>query len=719
MAKTPDQSILQEAKDRFESCLSYYGEEYERGEEDYRFVMGITQWPPAVRAQRVKEGRPCLQQNELLPFVHQTINDIRQTRPSVNVLPVDDGADKITAEVLKGMIRNIETQSDASTAYDTAADNAIKAGYGWIRINTKYVSEESFDKEIEIKRVLNFQSVMLDPNCQEIDGSDAEYGFVYDVLTRDEFKRLYPKADPVNWTDFKGQEKWCDGDTVVIAEYFYKDYKNETIALLDDGSVVAERDVPEGVEPVKTRTVRIPSVKWCKLTAAEVLEETDWPGIYIPLIPVYGEETFYDNKRRIYSLIHQAKDPQQRLNYWISANTEIVAMAPRAPFIGPVGTFATHQAKWQSANTQTQAFLEYDVVYGENGEALPGPSRQQPPMGSPAMFQETLAATQGIKATLGIYDASLGAPSNEKSGKAIIARQQEGDNATFHFVDNQAKSIAFVGRQLVDLIPKVCTTAQIVRVLGDDGEPQNIPVNQPVVEQDGQIVPMTQENANAGRRFKIALDAGKYDVVCVVGPSYATKRQETAAQLVDLATKDPRLMEVAGDIIIESLDVDKADEIADRIRRAMPPNIVGGKDPAQQQLAQAATQIEGMQQQIVTLTEKLKEKQDNQQAENAYKMRDLDLKAKQIEIDAAKAAAEIAQIQAQAAVPPQAMEAVISTMETLDSRISDISEAVAHMLDHHEQQLMQQPTDVVAAPVLPNLGQEATGGPQPPVEGNL
>ncbi len=692
--ENPDDALLAEAKERFTTAISFWGEEYDRAEFDTKFAFGVNQWPDAVRARREKEGRPCLQENQLLPFIHQVLNDIRQTRPAINVLPADDKADKETARILKGMTRNIENQSNADNVYDTGAQSAIQGGYGYLRVGKRYADDVSFKQELYLDRVVNFQSVVPDCNAQSMDGTDWEYCFIYDKLPRKQFEKEYPKANPVSWQDFKQNgTTWCDEEVILIAEYFYKVYTDVELALLPDGQTVALKDVPEGVKPVATRTARVPSVKWCKLTGAEVLEKTDWDGIYIPIVPVYGEEVFFDGKRRFYSLIHQGIDPQMRVNYWISANTEMVALQPKAPYIGAKGSFKTHSDKWASANNETFAFLEYDLVTLENGQIAPPPQRQQPPQGSAAMFQETLSAIQGVKNTLGIFDASLGRAGNETSGRAIIARQQEGDNATFHFVDNLATSIRQVGRILVDLIPKVYTGAQIVRIIGDDGEEKNVPINQSALKVGEEIMPITP--GVRGEIIPIDPSVGKYDVVCVVGPSYATKRQEAAAQLTELSKADPRLMEVAGDIIIQSLDVEGADRIADRIKKAMPPQYQDDNgDPSQQALQQASQQIQEMQLVIQQMEQALAAKNSDAEFDKEIKRKELELKAEDLQIKAAETMAKVQQMQMQSAGQQESKVAIATLMQTiaeLQSNFDDVSEAMDLLIGHHEQQMMPPP----------------------------
>lgn len=365
-----DSELLEKAKKHFALCEEFYNTEYERGEDDLEFLLG-KQWFDADISKRQLDGRPCLTENRVLAFAHQVINDIRQSRPAINIIPVDNNSDVETAKILRGIIRNIEVQSSADNVYDTGAWNALSTGYGWIRVNTKYASNDSFDQELELIRIPDFQSVMIDPNSKQMDGSDADYGFVFEDISREAFEDLYPDADPISFND-KNNRNWCNENTVRVCEYFYKEYEDKDIYLLPDGTVTDEKT--KGF--VDKRTVRIPKVKWCKLTSKEILEKTDWLGEYIPLVPVYGEEFWVEGKRRCYSLVSQAKDSQRRFNYWLTATTELIALAPKAPFIGVTGQFATDGKRWARANNETFPYLEYDPVEMPNGQLASAPQRQ-------------------------------------------------------------------------------------------------------------------------------------------------------------------------------------------------------------------------------------------------------------------------------------------------------------------------------------------------------
>ena len=578
---------------KYEACLSFWDEIYERGGEDVDFVLG-NQWDDESKA--VRKGRPCLTENRMMPFVNQVLNQIRQAKPSIIPKPVDERADIDTAEILRGVIRNIETTSDADTVYDTASRNSVMGSVGWIKICTQYAGYNTFDQDIRLERIQNFKSVMLDPNHTRQDGSDAEYGFVINDVDKEVFKAKYPDA-VCNGFNLAG---WEGEDTLRVAEYFYKVHEEKTLVEFEyttlNGparSIRLKDEVPEGAVIIQERKTKICKIKYAKVTATEIVEEGSFAGEYIPLVPVYGFEAFTEGKRTFFSLINQAKDPQRMLNYWNSARAEIVALQPKAPFVGAVGQFRSYSDVWASANTSNVPFIEYDAVTTPEGVPLPAPTRQAPPVSSPTLMQESAMAADSIKAALGMYDASLGAQTADISGKAIISRQMQGDNATFHFIDNLSVAIRHVGRILIGLIPIIYTGQRIIRILGEDGKDSMVPLNQPVVKVGNEYKPVGQV-ADAQVSRMVSFDAGKYDVVVEVGASYATKRQELANAIVEIARINPEIMNVAGDLFMKSLDVPYAEDIAKRIRSTMNPALLGDDLEAQrlQQLTAAVQELQ-------------------------------------------------------------------------------------------------------------------------------
>lgn len=590
------EAFLQLARERFQLAQDAEFDIRDAALEDLRFRIG-DQWPEHLRAERAADRRPTLTVNRLPQFLKQICNEQRQNRPAIQVSPVDDHSDPETAEIMQGMTRHIEAQSSADVAYDTAFEFAATMGFGWFRILTDYCDEESFDLDARIEAIQNPFTVYIDPAAKRADRSDMQWAFVIEDILEADYKAQYPDSELAGLPDMGSigdrAPAWLSGGFIRVAEYFRIETQRRTLCLLADGSKAFEDELPEGVQVVRTRPVDIPTVKWSKINAVEELEASDFPSKYIPLVPVLGDEINVDGKRHLIGIIRYAKDAQRAYNYWTSAKTEMIALAPRAPYIGAEGQFEGHEAAWSAANSKNLAFLQYKRV-GLNGELAPPPQRQnyEPPI--QAISMALAQATDDLKATTGIYDASLGAQGNEQSGRAILARQQEGDTANFHFLDNLARSIRHCGRILIDMIPRVYDTPRVTRIIGEDQAAKTVQINAPF--------------AQGGKEKIFDLSVGKYDVTVAVGPSYASKRQQAVEAMLELTKAYPQLAEIAGDLLVSNMDWPGAKKIAERLKKLLPPQLQDEGDDgapqippqAQKQLAEQGGLIEQL---TATLTE--------------------------------------------------------------------------------------------------------------------
>ena len=610
--------ILRDAREAFERASAHEAEIREEARDDLRFARLGEQWPEKVRRDRELDGRPCLTINRLPAFIRQVVNDARLNKPAIVCHPVDDGADPQTAEIFNGLIRHIEQSSDAEVAYDTALDFAVTCGFGYFRINTRYARDDSFEQDIVIERVADPFSVYGDPDSTAADSSDWNTAFVLDSLPRAAFEARWKGAEAANWSAgaYGGlAEAWGDGERVTVAEFWRREAAARKIVALSDGQVIelaayeAQKGLFDalGVTVVGSpREVAGHRVVQHVVTGAEVLETVEWAGRFIPLVPVYGEELRIDGRRRLRSLVRDAKDPQRMFNYWRTTTTELVALAPKASFIGRKGAFETDAEKWATANVQTHAYLEYDG---------PEPPMRQPFAGVPAgALQEALNASDDMKAIMGLHDASLGARSNETSGRAIMARQREGDVSTFHYIDNLSRAIRHAGRILIDLIPKVYAAPRVVRVLGPSGDAKLAAVNQPVAVREADAQGQVRE---VKRIYDLSV--GKYDLTVRSGPSFTSRRDEAATQMIELIRAYPAAAPVIGDLLARNLDWPGADEIAQRLSSLLPAQL-RGEAP---ELGQARAAIETLSQTLAQTQARL----DALQRDRAHEARRLEIEA--------------------------------------------------------------------------------------------
>jgi hypothetical protein len=638
--------VLETMRHRMQMALSAYSDSREDELDDLRFMAGSPdnqyQWPADVLATRGSvqgqtiNARPCLTINKLPQHVRQVTNDQRQNRPAGKVIPVDSQADPEMAEIFEGMVRHIEYISDADVAYDTACDNQVTFGEGYIRILTEYCDENTFDQDIKIGRVRNSFSVYMDPTIQDPCGADAKWCFITEDISKDEYGRLFPDAAPVTSIQAQGVgdqslAMWVSESMIRIAEYFYIEESLQTLNMYP-GGVTAFQGSPEakqlemmGLQPVRTRRANRKQVKWIKTNGYEILEESDWAGKHIPVVRVIGNEFEIDGRVYVSGLVRNAKDAQRMYNYWVSQEAEMLALAPKAPFIGYGGQFEGYEHQWKTANTTNWPYLEVnpDVTDG-SGAVLPLPQRAMPPMAQQGLIAAKMGAADDIKATTGQYDSSIGATSNERSGKAILARERQGDTGTYHFVDNLARAVRYVTRQIVDLIPKIYDTQRVARIIGLDGETKMVQIdpNQPmpvrkIQDQNGVVV---QKIYNPS--------VGKYDVRVTTGPNYMTKRQESMEAMAQILQGNPNLWAVAGDLFVKNMDWPGAQEMAARLARTIDPKLLEDEDDSPA-LQAANQQIQAMGQEMNQLHQMLMQVNQSMEAQE-LRIKEYDAETKRI-----------------------------------------------------------------------------------------
>ena len=598
--------------------------------EDLKFAAG-DQWPTEIQNSRNLEARPCLTINKIDPYIRQVTNQQRQARPRIKVHGTNTSSNEKLAEILTGVIRHIEVNSDADQAYDTAFDYSVRMGWGYFRVITDYIRDDSFDQEIYIRPIDNPFTVYFDPNSILPDGSDADRCLITTVIEKKIFQEMYPNAELGSFT-YRGtgddSAEWIMKDDIRIAEYFYTERKAAKLVQLSDGTSVYKDELPDqailamaGITIVSERESMRKQIKWCKLTAMEVLEERDWPGKYIPIVPVYGQQLVIESKRKKYGLVRNAKDPQRMLNFWQTSITESVALAPKAKWLMAEGQDEGHEMEWASANIKSSPVLRYKQKDIEGVPAQP-PTRLQPEPPPAGILAASASINNDLQAVLGIFDPNQ-MPSGNLSGKAINGQQQQIDLTNFHYFDNLTRSIRYAGKILLDLIPKIYDHERVMRIIGYDNQPELVVLNQRTVDDAGVT--------------KILNDVtvGEYDVVMETGPGYNSKRQEAVANMMPLLAASPDLMKVAGDLIFRNMDFPGADIIADRLAASNPLANVDEKSDippqVQMQLAQSKQMMEQMQQQMQQMDMIIKSRADvvamQQEGETKRKLMDVTSRA--------------------------------------------------------------------------------------------
>lgn len=609
--------------------------------EDLEFLAG-DQWDQNIKGQRDAEGRPALTVNRLPQFVRQVTNEQRQSKPAITVSPVDDKSDIQTAETYQGVIRNIEYTSNADAAYAAGGQSAAITGLGYWDVCAEYEDEKSFEQRLTIRRIGNPLSVVMDPGAKELAGDDARWTIHSTDVSTAEWNSMHPGTEAPKGSGWEGQgdsaASWVAKDGVRIHEYRYITEEPDTLIEVPPG--IFTEDMPDGgaaleseLEPdvaqalkasgANTRPTTRRKACWAKIAGDEVIDKGEFAGKYLQLVRVVGTELDIDGVTIYEGIVRHAKDTQRMLNYFVSAEAEAIALAPKAPFLGTPKQIEGHETLWENANQRPLSYLPF------NPDPLwpSAPQRVMAEANVSAITNARMQAADDLKAVTGIYDGQLGARSNETSGKAILARQSQGQTANFHFQDNLAMAIRYTGRILVDLIPKIYTGPRVLRILGEDTtKHEMVPVNQP-----GEF---------RGEQVHIDLNAGRYDVAVSMGPSYHSRRQEAAAQMFELVKANPAVGQWAGDLLVESMDIPGGKAIAERLRKMLPPEIrpADEKQPPPQVLAQQLQQLQQQHEQLVTALNEAHDKLDRNAQDNEMKWQ---IEAMKVHADLLKTAATL------------------------------------------------------------------------------
>jgi hypothetical protein len=534
-----------------------------------RFASGENQWPTSIQVQRDLENRPCLTINKTDAFCRQVINQMRQQRPRMTVHPVGDGADVDKAEVIKGVLRHIEVNSNADVAYDTANEFQVRAGRGYLRVANRYVSEDSFDQDIFIDAVDNPLTVFYDPESTQPDGLDAEKVLVVTMMRRDDFKRRWPNADPCDFRTLADGDTadWANDTEVRVGEFWVVEKVIDTLVEYSNGWTGFKSKISQAVvDGLKLTVVRErPSyrrqVRVHLCSAKEVLDSKDWPGRYIPIIPVYGNRLNINGEVQISGMVENLVDPQRMYNFWRTSEAEIVALAPKAPWVMAEGQMEGHEGEWEQANKKSFSVLTYKVLYDEAGNALPPPQRQAPQPIPAANLTAANNAAEDMKAVAGLYDPSMGQREGDPSGVALSRHNQQSEISNFHFFDNSCRALRACGIICLDLMQYVYGPDRVMRIIGEDGQAETVTLNERKAADTGAV----QEILND-------VSVGRYDVVMDTGPGYNTKRIESADNMMKLlgTPLGEKIASVADDVVVRHFDWNGSRDLADRLAAANP-----------------------------------------------------------------------------------------------------------------------------------------------------
>lgn len=680
------EDIIKEAQERLTAALDWESQARERARDDYKFVNGDAdngyQWPDAMLKDRELNRKPTLTINKTRQHCLHIINDARQHKAAIRINPVGDGATYESAQIMEDLVRHIEYQSQAQDVYIHAATFQVETGIGYWRVLTDYVDDKSFDQEVYIRPIKDPSMVVLDPDINETDGSDARYGFIFEDLPDDLFDKRYPKRKG-KAPNTLAQGTWDEvpKDHTRVCEYFRRSEKKDKLYALDTGNIMrsqigaeiaAELDADDTVQ---SRDVLTTTVDWYLIIGNEIAEERSWPGTLIPIVRVIGEETVIDGKLDRKGHVRALKDPQRMYNYWSSAGVEFGALQTKSPYIIPIEATEGVEQYWATANQANYSYLPYKARL-DDGTMLPPPQRAQPPQAAQAFLAGMQTAAQELEMVSGQYQAQMGQQSNERTGIAIQERQRQGDNATYHYIDHLASAIRYTGRIIIELVPKIYDTERVIQIVQENGDQSTV-----------QIQPNMQQAAMRGQQQGDVIanifnpKVGRYQVQSDVGPAFATRRQEAFNALMQLAAASPIIMDKAPDLVMRAADFPMADDLAERLKPV-------GLDPQmlmmQQQLMQAQNALQAALEQVRSKDDLTRER------------------SQQKDIDAYNA--ETSRMKVVAGLDPSAMLPIIQQMvrDTLRTHLQPVLSASQPTIDAAEQHPQaEMPTPPGAQPGLP------------------
>ena len=632
------EDVFKRADTRFHRCVNWESNARRLFMDDYRFANADAdngyQWPNDIRRNRDVDERPCLTINKTRQHNLQIVNDARQNKPGIRIKGTGNGATYESAQVYESVCRHIEYISSAQASYDLATKFQVDAGIGYFRVVTDYIDPKSFDQEIYIRPVQDPLTIYMDPDAKEIDKSDMKYCFVFDNIPREEFEQRYPEYKdkiPPDMAFGTGQSDWISKYQVRVAEYyevvetadelFHYTADDGTVTMLMGSEIPAEIKRQMKADPhTRYRDTNTKEINWYLIVGEKVITKKLWPGDRIPIFPVIGEETVIEGNLDRKGHTRALKDPQRMYNYWTSSAVEFVALQGKSPWIAPARAIEGYEEYWNTANKINYSVLPYNDI-GDDGEPLTNkPERPAPPQMAPAYLQGMEIAGKEMMLVSGQYEAQMGQPSNERSGVAIQERQRQGDNATYHFIDNLAITIRSLGKALIYLIPKIYDTERIIMVIAEDGTDLEVKINPGAAQALEQI--KNENNEVVQRIFNPSV--GRYEVQADVGPQFGTKRQEAFNAFTQILTQAPALTSIVGDLMMKSADFPLAEMAAARLRRMVPKEALGeGPTLQEQQMTQV---IQGQQKQLSELMQQL--------AEDLLKMRGKDAKTEVASYDA-------------------------------------------------------------------------------------
>lgn len=718
-----NEKILAEAKERFRRCQAFETQSRSNYRSDMAFGYGDSinqsQWEGDVIDARSSQGKPVLTMNRTKNYCYQILNDAKAHPIDIEVRAVGNGASHAAAECYEGLIRHIAYRSNSIAVYDKALHDCVFGGIGWFRITTAYAGHESWDQELFITPVKDAMSVYVDPFCTERNCSDARFGFVFSDQDKSEFLKTYGKkyknivGDLPFDMETEGDDLWVREDRIRICEYFRRQFESDTLHLLDDGSSVKESDYddPAMLDMIRQRSqqsreISKPRVEWYLIAGSKIIDQGTFPSQYIPLVKVCAVETMIDGQLDRVSHVRSLRDSQVSYNYFSSSGVEYIANQSRSPWIADVASIEGLETYWRDSNTKSYSVLPYRGR-GDDGQEIEAPRRADPPVYASGFLDGLKVAANEMELCSAQPEAIMGDPSNERSGVALEKRTRAAANSTYHFVWALAQAVEHAGRILIDAIPQVYDTERTLKILAQDGTQTTIAID-PNAPQAHMPVPALDGESLDPQQVAAVLNPaiGEYSIIASSGEAFESRRMEFVKSMLDVMAQAESIAPLCLDLVVRHMDFPGSEEVADRLRRMVPPQALGTVDPQIQQLQmQLAAQHQLLQQQQQELF------QAKQKAESIAYMREIDYYK-----------AETERLKAVGTIDPAALKPIVRELvsQVLGMPVNNLIQAHMHEDAIATQFAANQAAQMAQTDVQLNQGHPPMPAQQPqPAQGSL
>lgn len=602
------------------------------------------QWEPQIIS--LYSQLPRYTFDKTTPKVESVCGELEQMDFDIKIIPANNDSNDETAKLYDGLIRNIENISDMPSIIRSAARGAYITGQDGWRIRNDYLDYSSFDQDLIIEKINNFNDrVWFDPNSERSDRQDAEWVVVLQSLTceayEERFDRDDEEADPLSYVSV-GEGRSSDVYTrkpekVVVGELIYRRYETKTIIQLSNGWVI-EKGSDDYAEYMKVRdeleaagvTVKRERKTKKPKMFSRFFDGSDWltepqetPFLSNPVVPVYPSFIISEDKAVYTSPVTKLKDPQRVYNYIASRQVGEAALSPREKIALSEDQADGYQGKYSKLNTDQSPVFIFKHVDGQAQPFKIGGYNVNPGL-------ETLrmAMSQDLIDISGVFDAQMGNNPQAQSGVAIVKLQNKGDISTTKIVNGIEFAMARTARILIESIPLVYDAERQVRIIGQDGSSEIKTLYETIIdEQTGQPVTIND------------LSKGKYDVVCSAGAAFSNKQQETVAAITEMATVDPSIIQFGQDVLLKNTNAPGMDILAERARDRLfkqgmiPDTQLTDEERQQMAMAQQSQQNKPPSPEVITA--------QAFQTEAQAKMVDAETKQQKVQIDAQIQAAKL------------------------------------------------------------------------------